>query len=182
MTMHAASAASGPYTLDQQSVVAPLVADVKEANLRETITTMAGYNNRYYTSDTGVAAAGFRLERLATVGAFSLDGIYLEAQIPSGRNRNNLFTGGSLFDPASATPPQVCWYVRLKGRWHAVQLEIQATTNQNDYTLARPTAGSMGSGVPDVLGPGRQGGDAGLPLRSPDYKKIAYLGRIGIPF
>jgi leucyl aminopeptidase len=57
MAMRAASAASGPYTLDQQAVVAPLIPGVKEANLRGTIASMAGFNNRYYTSETGVAAA-----------------------------------------------------------------------------------------------------------------------------
>ncbi len=57
MAMRAASAASGPYTLDQQTVVAPLMPGVKEANLRGTIETFAAFNNRYYTSETGVAAA-----------------------------------------------------------------------------------------------------------------------------
>jgi leucyl aminopeptidase len=57
MAMHAASAESGPYTLDQGAVVSPLMSGVKEENLRATITAMAGFNNRYYTSDTGVAAA-----------------------------------------------------------------------------------------------------------------------------
>ena len=45
------------YTLDQQATVAPLVAGVKEANLRATISSLAAFNNRYYQSDTGVDAA-----------------------------------------------------------------------------------------------------------------------------
>ncbi|MFI5360900.1 MAG: M20/M25/M40 family metallo-hydrolase [Elusimicrobiota bacterium] len=53
----AKSAVSGPYTLDQQAVVAPLVAAVNEANIRGTISALAAYNNRYYTSETGVTAA-----------------------------------------------------------------------------------------------------------------------------
>ncbi|MDE2512137.1 MAG: M20/M25/M40 family metallo-hydrolase [Elusimicrobia bacterium] len=57
MTTAKAKAASGPYTLDQQAVAAPLVARVSEANMRDTITSLAAYNNRYYTADTGVEAA-----------------------------------------------------------------------------------------------------------------------------
>ena len=49
----------GPYTVDQPSWVKPLVGRVLEAELRSTIETLAGYNNRYYTADTGSAAAGW---------------------------------------------------------------------------------------------------------------------------
>ena len=56
--MRAASRkASGPYTLDQKAVVVPLVARVTEGNIRGTINALAAYNNRYYTSPTGVQAA-----------------------------------------------------------------------------------------------------------------------------
>jgi leucyl aminopeptidase len=83
MAMHAASVGGGPYTLDQQAIATPLVTDVKEANLRGTITTMAGFNNRYYTSDTGVEAARWLQGRWqeiaakiprASVALFSHDG------------------------------------------------------------------------------------------------------------
>lgn len=45
------------YTLDQQATVTPLVAAVKEANIRGTISSLAVHNNRYYQSDTGVEAS-----------------------------------------------------------------------------------------------------------------------------
>jgi leucyl aminopeptidase len=57
------------YTLDQQAVVNPLVAGVKEANLRGTITAMAAYNNRYYTSDTGVEASRWLKGRWSDIAA-----------------------------------------------------------------------------------------------------------------
>jgi leucyl aminopeptidase len=57
MAPRSKSAASGPYTLDQQAVATPLMGVVKEPNLRETISALAAHNNRYYTSDTGVAAS-----------------------------------------------------------------------------------------------------------------------------
>jgi leucyl aminopeptidase len=69
MATHAKSAGSGPYTLDQQAVVQPLLAGVKEANIRETISTFAAYNNRYYTSDTGVAAAHWLQGRWSEIAA-----------------------------------------------------------------------------------------------------------------
>jgi bacterial leucyl aminopeptidase len=69
MTALKAAAASGPYTLDQQAVVAPLVAGVKEGNLRGTITAMAGFHNRFYTSDAGVAAAKWLQGRWREIAA-----------------------------------------------------------------------------------------------------------------
>ncbi|OGR99161.1 MAG: hypothetical protein A2V88_04650 [Elusimicrobia bacterium RBG_16_66_12] len=49
----------GPYTLDQQAWVSPLVSRVGEEGIRSTIETLAAFNNRYYTADSGAAAAGW---------------------------------------------------------------------------------------------------------------------------
>jgi leucyl aminopeptidase len=68
--MKAASrTAGGPYTLDQQAVAAPLVARVAETNMRGTIATLAAYNNRYYTSDSGVEAAHWLQVRWREIAA-----------------------------------------------------------------------------------------------------------------
>jgi leucyl aminopeptidase len=57
-TLKAASVrAAGAYTLDSQAVATPLVAMVGEAGMRATISSLAAFNNRYYTSDSGVEAA-----------------------------------------------------------------------------------------------------------------------------
>ena len=78
-----AASASGPYTLDQQAVAAPLVAKVQEGTMRGTIESLAKFNNRYYTSETGVEASNWiagRWKELAakipgaTVELFSHDG------------------------------------------------------------------------------------------------------------
>jgi leucyl aminopeptidase len=50
-------AAAGAYSIDQQAFVSPLMSKVKEEGIRSTIDSMAAYNNRYYTSDTGAQAA-----------------------------------------------------------------------------------------------------------------------------
>jgi leucyl aminopeptidase len=57
------------YTLDQEATVAPLVASVKEANIRGTISSLAAYNNRYYQSETGVEAARWLKGRWSELAA-----------------------------------------------------------------------------------------------------------------
>lgn len=78
-----ATAASGPYSLDQQAVVAPLMPRVSEANMRATISALAAFNNRYYQSETGVQASAWIKSRWsqiasripgATVAEFAHDG------------------------------------------------------------------------------------------------------------
>lgn len=50
-------AAASAYTIDQASVVKPVVSRVKEGELRSTLETLGAYQNRYYQADAGVAAA-----------------------------------------------------------------------------------------------------------------------------
>lgn len=52
-----ARASGGPYTIDQQNWVRPLMPLVKEGEIRSTIEKMSSYHNRYYTADTGAQAA-----------------------------------------------------------------------------------------------------------------------------
>lgn len=66
------AAAAGPriaYTLDQQATVTPLAAAVDEAGISATISAMAAYNNRYYQSETGVAAARWLKDRWSELAA-----------------------------------------------------------------------------------------------------------------
>jgi leucyl aminopeptidase len=65
----AASATAGPYTLDQQDLVKPLMQRVREAELKSTIETLAAYNNRYYQAESGVEAARWIKERWQTLAA-----------------------------------------------------------------------------------------------------------------
>lgn len=65
----AAAPAAGSYTLDQQAIVKPLAAAVREDKLRATISSLAAYNNRYYQSDTGVDAARWIKDRWAALAA-----------------------------------------------------------------------------------------------------------------
>lgn len=68
MGAHAASA-GGPYTIDQDAVVTPLLGRVSASNLQATITTLAAFNNRYYTADTGVKSAGWIADRWRALSA-----------------------------------------------------------------------------------------------------------------
>ncbi|MFH2204563.1 MAG: M20/M25/M40 family metallo-hydrolase [Elusimicrobiota bacterium] len=45
------------YSLGQPAAVAPMVDRVSEASLRQVISSLAGFNNRYYKSKDGVASA-----------------------------------------------------------------------------------------------------------------------------
>lgn len=66
----AASATKGAsYVVDQQGWTKPVVARVAEPELRATIETLAAYQNRYYQSDTGVAAAQWIRSRWAALAA-----------------------------------------------------------------------------------------------------------------
>ncbi len=64
-----AAAPGGPYTLDQQAVVAPMAAAVREENIRATISALSAFHNRYYQSDTGVEAARWIKNRWAALAA-----------------------------------------------------------------------------------------------------------------
>jgi hypothetical protein len=138
--------------------------------------------NTSKTSETGVGAVGVRFERLATVGSFSLDGIWLEGQAPVKGSAENFFSGGNRFDPTLGEIPKFCWYARVKGRWGLMVWELQATTNRDDFTLARVEPSVMGLSQTGTLGPGRQGGDAGLPFKSTTYKVPAFMVCLGVPF
>ncbi|MEK7384602.1 MAG: M20/M25/M40 family metallo-hydrolase [Elusimicrobiota bacterium] len=59
----------GAYTLDQQAWVAPLVSRVSEGEIRSTIETLAAYQNRYYTADSGVEAARWLHGRWSALAA-----------------------------------------------------------------------------------------------------------------
>ena len=47
------------YTVDNAATVNALLADLQEVNIRSTITSMASFTNRYYTSQTGTDSANW---------------------------------------------------------------------------------------------------------------------------
>lgn len=47
------------YLLDQGAIVRPMVADVKEMNIRNTIMKLSEFKTRYYKSETGVQSSEF---------------------------------------------------------------------------------------------------------------------------
>jgi bacterial leucyl aminopeptidase len=51
------------YTIDNGPVVQAILGQIQEANIRSTINGLAAFNNRYYTSSTGVSAANFLRDR-----------------------------------------------------------------------------------------------------------------------
>jgi hypothetical protein len=132
--------------------------------------------------ETQVAAAGLRLERLATVGSLSLDGLWVEGQWPMKGSSENIFVGGNPYDPTLGEKARFTWFARVKGRLGLLVWEFQATTNRDDFTLGRADGRILGVGIPENLGPGRQSGDAGVPFKTATAKVPAYLMRVGVPF
>lgn len=55
----AKSALFADYTITKHSVVTPMVEQVKESSIRETIINLSNFNTRYYKSETGVKSSEF---------------------------------------------------------------------------------------------------------------------------
>lgn len=51
------------YTISNEAIVAPLLQQMQEAPMRETITGLTGFANRFYTSAPGIAASGWLKDR-----------------------------------------------------------------------------------------------------------------------
>ncbi len=47
------------YTLNQQSIAVPMVAQVTEKNIRDSIIKLSNFNTRYYKSETGVQSSEY---------------------------------------------------------------------------------------------------------------------------
>ncbi len=141
-----------------------------------------GIQNLDYSTDTSAFAVGFQASRLGTWGTFSMDEIALEAQFPTGQSLNNPFTGGNAFSPYLAGTPQDSWYIKMRCRLKVLFLEIHVTNNQDDYTLARPMAGSIAVPFTGTFGPGNETNGPGTTLRALAYDKPAYFARIGVEF
>jgi len=141
-----------------------------------------GVQNTAHAEETSALAAGFRLERLATVGALSLDAIEFEAQSPMRGSSDNVFTGGDPYNPSASASAKTCWYARVKGRLGILQWEAQATTNRDDFTLGRVAGSALGGALSGALGPGREGGDALLRFKGGADKNPGFMGRVGVAF
>jgi leucyl aminopeptidase len=59
--------AAAAYSVDQAAVVRPLAAKAKEGEIRSTIDALSAFNNRYYTSETGVQGANWVGSRWAAL-------------------------------------------------------------------------------------------------------------------
>ncbi len=146
------------------------------------LTAEYGVQNINRASETGAIALGFQASRLGTWGAFSLDQIALEAQIPLGSSLNNPFTGGNGLTPSLAQAAQNSWYFKIRTRLKVLFIELHLTNNQNDFTLGRPAPGSLGVPFTGTFGPGNETDGPGTPLRSASYDNAACLLRTGVEF
>jgi len=63
------ASATGDYTIDRKEIVVPMVKMTQEAEVVSTISNLQGFHNRYYQSDTGVAAATWIQNRWAELSS-----------------------------------------------------------------------------------------------------------------
>ncbi len=146
------------------------------------LTAEYGVQNINRSMDTGALTLGFQAAKLGTWGIFSVDQIALEAQIPLSHSLDNPFTGGNALIPALAQPSQNSWYVKLRTRLKVLFIEVHLTNNQNDFTLGRPSPGSIGVPFNGAFGPGNETDGPGTSLRSVSYNQVACLIRTGVEF
>jgi leucyl aminopeptidase len=57
------------YAIDNRDVVEPLLAQMQEKNIEATIVALAGFNNRYYTNQSGVDASNWLMQTWTALGS-----------------------------------------------------------------------------------------------------------------
>lgn len=73
--LHGSDAAVSPalvrptYAITNQATVAPMLVQMQDAHIRETITGMSSFLNRYYTSKQGIEASNWLKEKWAALAA-----------------------------------------------------------------------------------------------------------------
>ncbi|MFL5785165.1 MAG: M28 family metallopeptidase [Bacteriovoracaceae bacterium] len=83
----AKSAIFADYDINQQSSVRPMVADVSDKNILDTITKLSAYNTRYYKTQTGVQSSQFIRDTWASLAKSRSDvkvELYQHRSFPQG--------------------------------------------------------------------------------------------------
>jgi leucyl aminopeptidase len=69
----AQSAIFADYSINQQSIVAPMVAQVTEPTIRETIIKLSNFHTRFYKSETGIKSSEFIRDTWASLASHRSD-------------------------------------------------------------------------------------------------------------
>ena len=156
-----APAAGGPYTIDQQAWAKPLVARVTEQNLHATIDSLAAYNSRYYTSDSGADAARWLQTRWQALAA-KLPGAQAQLFSHDGWKQPSVI----LTIPGSEKPDEI---VVLGGHLDSINL-----SDWGDGTSRAPGADDNASGIAVLTEAVRILSDAGFkPKRTVQFMGYA---------
>ena len=140
-----------------------------------------GCQDANYFNDTAVVTAGIRINRIITLGPFSLDELGFEEQIPLEVGYSNSFTGGNTFDPASAVLGENTFYAHLKARISAIFLNFYMTNSVGDYTFGRLNGLNSAIGA-NPVGLSNQLQELQVPLVAGSYSEIAFLFDAGVHF
>lgn len=61
------------YSINQQQTLAPLLQELDQENIRQTILKLSSFNNRYFQSETGVQASQWLVEQLKNMSSHRND-------------------------------------------------------------------------------------------------------------
>jgi leucyl aminopeptidase len=80
------------YAIDNQPIVEPLLIQMREKNIEETILALSQFPNRYYTSQAGVDASDWLMARWNAIGAGRSDISVRQVDHPSYRQKSVVAT------------------------------------------------------------------------------------------
>ena len=141
-----------------------------------------GCQDANYFNDTAVVTAGLRINRIKTLGPFSLDELGIEGQFPLESGYNNSFTGANTFNSSTSSLPSNTFYAHAKGRISAVILNFYITNSVGDYTFGRLNSSNNTLSGLNPIGLTNQVPGLQVPLLSASYSNIALLFDMGVNF
>ena len=146
-----------------------------------------GVQDARFSAQSGVFGFGVNAQHLATFGPLSIDNIIGEMQVPLGYSLQNTFTGGNNLAASQATYPQKSWYVELKTRLKAVNINLYVTDSMGDYTFARLNNTNALSPInrqplTQPIGQANEVEGIGVPFVGTGYGNISYLAEVEVTF
>jgi hypothetical protein len=141
-----------------------------------------GDQNTSLFNSTDVLGLGAKVQKIGTWGAFSLDSLSFELQLPLENDPNNVFSGGNPFNSSLATNSMASWYGEIKTRLRVVTFTFAITNNMDDFTLNRLTPFNTSYVSNGPVGPGRELEKSQIPLLAASYSQPAFLIAVGADF
>ena len=145
-----------------------------------------GVQDATFSNQSNVFGFGVHAQHIYTIGPLSIDDLIGEMQVPIGYSLNNTFTGGNNLNSSASVLPQKTWFVELKTRIKAINLNFFVTNSTGDYTFARLNKSNALSPAPGPInqpvGMGNEVDGLGVPFVGSSYSNISYIGDVEVTF